>query len=61
MKKLKHYWLSSRKMTVSVVVLGKTIIKAAPVIGCFVGQPLSNLCSWMRCQGEFKLQRLDTK
>ena len=54
------YWLSSKKMTISVDVDDKNIIKqGAPIIKVFKGQPLTNLINWMKKQGGFKIKKLN--
>jgi len=56
---LKAYWLSSNKMTVIVEVNHRGIIvKAAPIVRKFLGQPISNLIKWMKRQGGFKQELL---
>ena len=44
---MKCYWVSSNKMTVCVDVDGGVIVKAAPIVRKFIGQPLANLVRWL--------------
>lgn len=47
-------------MTVSVTVLGDTVVEpVAPIVSKFVGQPFSNLITWMSQQPGFIAKRLD--
>ena len=56
---MRTYWLSSRKMTVSVDVdAANTIVDCAPIVRVFKGQPLQNLVNWMKKQGGFKSKRM---
>lgn len=50
-----YRWVSSRLMTVKVVVDDDTdiIVEAAPIVRKFVGQPFSNLARWMKRHQEF--------
>lgn len=54
-----EWWLSSQRMTVRVDVdAGSTIVRSAPIVRTFVGQPLRNLVGWMKRQGGFRQQVL---
>jgi hypothetical protein len=56
---MKTYWLSSKKMTVSVDVDDKNvIIDGAPIINVFKGQPLTNLANWMKKHGGFRIKKI---
>lgn len=46
-------WFSSYRMTVVVDVEDDLIAEAAPIVRCFVGQPVKNLRRWMKRQGGF--------
>jgi len=54
------WWVSSRRMTVQVESNRTTgvIVKTAPVVRKFAGQPIHNLFKWMRQQGGFQKVRL---
>lgn len=55
------YWLSCKKFTVWVAVDDdEKIIKAAPVVKKFVGQPLANLEKWFASFGGFKKEKMGT-
>jgi hypothetical protein len=56
-----HYQLSNEKLTVKVVVRNGKIKDAAPVIKCFIGQPLDNLAAWMRKIGPTDVHLLATE
>jgi hypothetical protein len=57
---LTWYWLSTDRMTVGVAVdEHNVIVKAAPIVRRFIGQPSTNLGSWLRKQGGFRAVRLD--
>jgi hypothetical protein len=46
------WWLSSLRMTVGVITDDDIIIESAPIVKVFIGQPISNLESWMKKQGD---------
>ena len=53
------YWVSSKKMTVSVDIDSERIITATPpILQVFKGQPLDNLIKWMKKQGGFRIKRM---
>lgn len=52
------WWLSNKKMTVKVVTQNLIIIDAAPIVRCFIGQPLQNLIRWMKKMGETEVVNL---
>ena len=55
-----RYWLSSERMTFSVVVdYNYIIIESAPIARKFKGQSLFNLVRWMMKQGGFRMERMD--
>ena len=54
------WWFSSKAMTILVVEDQGIIIRTAPVVGKFVGQPISNLEGWMTKHGKFRKCNLDT-
>ena len=53
------YWVSSKKMTISIDVNSENVITATPPIAqVFKGQPLDNLIKWMKKQGGFKIKKM---
>jgi len=53
------YWVSSKKMTISVDVDAEDIIiDTPPIVQKFKGQPLDNLIRWMKKQGGFRIKRM---
>jgi hypothetical protein len=49
---LHRLWLTHPKMTVAVGVDEDLIIvEAAPIVGRFVGQPITNLTNWLNAMG----------
>jgi hypothetical protein len=56
---MRDYWLSTKRMTISVSVDDKGVVTYAPPIAkMFIGQPLNNLRRWMRKQGGYKEETL---
>lgn len=58
---MKHMWLSSKRMTVLADVQDGLVVKAAPVVRKFIGQPLVNLVRWMKRQGGFQMVEIGAK
>ena len=52
------WYVSSPRMTCAVKVEDGVISDAAPILRRFVGQPATNLGSWLRSQGEVRFERL---
>jgi hypothetical protein len=55
---VKHWWVSSKKITILVSSRDGVIVGAAPIARKFIGQPLKNLRHWMEKQGGFQVERL---
>lgn len=56
------WWLSSRRMTISVIVKQGTVISGPPIVRKFIGRPLDNLRHWVQEQGgymEFEYEQTD--
>ena len=53
-----EWWMSSERITCWVKTEGHRIVAAAPILRGFIGQPMSNLEAWMRCQGGFRKERI---
>jgi hypothetical protein len=46
-------------MTVGVATKDDTVVRSAPIVRRFVGQPLANLTRWMRRQGDVRIEVLN--
>ncbi len=56
---MRTFWLSSKKMTVSVDTDKKgIIINSAPIVNVFRGQHINKLIGWMKKQGWFKAKEI---
>lgn len=55
-----HFQLSNSKMTIKVHVKNGIIMTAAPIVSCFIGQPLDNLAAWMRKMGPTDVTGLES-
>ena len=51
---MKHYWLSSSKMTVGVGTDKGFLVYGPPIVRKFMGQPIVNLVNWLKKQGSFR-------
>lgn len=60
MSRHKEWWVTSKRMTVWVQTRWNIITDAAPIVKCFIGQPLDNLLNWlMKSTGDVKYRRID--
>lgn len=53
------FQFSTKAMTMLVVCQNGVIIKAAPIVRKFIGQPTDNLTLWMMRQGNLSIHNLD--
>lgn len=53
-----RHWISCARFTVEVETDGDKIVRAAPIVRKFLGQPLANLLEWAQSLGEFRHQVL---
>lgn len=53
-----EWWVSSKKMTFSVITVDNIIIDSAPIGRKFVGQHLIKLLKWMEKQGGLKVEKI---
>jgi hypothetical protein len=42
------FWISSTSMTVEVITVNRKIVGGPPIVGKFIGQPVTNLIYWMK-------------
>jgi hypothetical protein len=47
------WWLTSKRMTITVRTLDNMIVQTPPIVRKFRGAPISNLTRWMHTQGGF--------